>query len=318
MNKIILITGVAGMIGSNLLEKYINKNNIIIGLDSLILGKKSFIKPFFYKKNFFFFKKNLSKKFESEKITNLLKKNKLSEIWLLAANSDIRKGGKNFKVDLNDTFMSTINTLNYLKKYINNNTKIIFTSSSAIYGETRKKISENNSLIRPTSNYGAMKAACEAYLSSFSKEHVSKISIFRFPNVVGKNLTHGLLYDMKKKILSKDKFLKVLGNGKQQKPYSYTQEVIKCMIYFKDKKFKNKINYFNIGYDEKGMQVKDIVKMMVLKFKSKKKIVYQKSKVGWVGDVSKYQYSTKKIKSLGFKFRINSKKAVELSINHLL
>ena len=49
-----------------------------------------------------------------------------------------------------------------------------------------------------------------------------------------------------------------------------------------------------------------------------KKIVYQKSKVGWVGDVSKYQYSTKKIKSLGFKFRINSKKAVELSINHLL
>ncbi len=318
MKKIIFITGVAGMVGSNLVEKYINKNNLIIGIDSLILGKKSFLKSFLKKKNFFFFKKDLSKKFISEKIENLLKKNKLSEIWLLAANSDIQKGGKDINVDLNNTFISTINSLDFLKKYISKNTKIIFTSSSAIYGKTNKKISENNTLTKPASNYGAMKLASEAYLSSFSNKYDAKISIFRFPNVVGKNLTHGLLYDMKKKILSKNKFINVLGNGEQQKPYSNVEEIIKCMIFFKNKNFKDKINYFNIGFQEKGMKVKEIVKIMTQKFESKKKIIYQKTDIGWIGDVNKYEYSTKKIKALGFNFQFNSKKSIELAINYLL
>jgi len=284
----------------------------------LILGKKSFLKSFLKKKNFFFFKKDLSKKFISEKIENLLKKNKLSEIWLLAANSDIQKGGKDINVDLNNTFISTINSLDFLKKYISKNTKIIFTSSSAIYGKTNKKISENNTLTKPASNYGAMKLASEAYLSSFSNKYDAKISIFRFPNVVGKNLTHGLLYDMKKKILSKNKFINVLGNGEQQKPYSNVEEIIKCMIFFKNKNFKDKINYFNIGFQEKGMKVKEIVKIMTQKFESKKKIIYQKTDIGWIGDVNKYEYSTKKIKALGFNFQFNSKKSIELAINYLL
>ena len=45
MKKLIFITGVAGMVGSNLLGKYINTDNLIIGIDSLVLGKKSFLRP---------------------------------------------------------------------------------------------------------------------------------------------------------------------------------------------------------------------------------------------------------------------------------
>ena len=318
MKKLIFITGVAGMVGSNLLGKYINTDNLIIGIDSLVLGKKSFLKPFLKKKNFLLIKKDLSKKLISLKLADILNKNKLSEIWLLAANSDIKKGSEDIKVDLKDTFLSTINSMEFLKNYINNKTKIIFTSSSAIYGKTYSKISENNTLTQPASNYGAMKLASEAYLSSFSNKYNCKISVFRFPNVIGKNLTHGLLYDMKKKILSKNKYINVLGNGEQQKPYSHVEEIIKCMIFFKNKKSKTKINYFNIGYQEKGMKVKEIVSIMAQKFKSDKKIIYQKSEVGWIGDVNKYEYSTKKINNLGFNFKINSKKSIELAINHLL
>ena len=53
-NKIILITGVAGMLGSELIEKVL-KNNIVIGLDNFELGKKKFIKQYFKKKIFTFF-----------------------------------------------------------------------------------------------------------------------------------------------------------------------------------------------------------------------------------------------------------------------
>ena len=54
MKKIILITGIAGMVGSNLLEKIINSKNLIIGIDNFALGDKKFLKKFNNKKNFFF------------------------------------------------------------------------------------------------------------------------------------------------------------------------------------------------------------------------------------------------------------------------
>ena len=55
MKKIILITGAAGMVGSNLIEKYINKNVIILGIDNLKLGKYKFINHYLNKKKFFSF-----------------------------------------------------------------------------------------------------------------------------------------------------------------------------------------------------------------------------------------------------------------------
>ena len=44
----------------------------------------------------------------------------------------------------------------------------------------------------PESYYGAMKLASEAFISAFSFNNNIKSFIFRFPNVVGKNLTHGV------------------------------------------------------------------------------------------------------------------------------
>ena len=314
MKKIIFITGVAGMIGSNLLKTYIKKDLIIIGIDNLILGKKKFLSPFIKKKNFFFINNNLNKPLKSKKIIALINKNYLAEVWLLAANSDIQKGTNDPNVDLQNTFLTTFFTLNFLKKFLKKDTKILFSSSSAIYGNIISRINEENTAIKPISNYGAMKLASEGYLSSFSKANNASIFIFRFPNVIGNNLTHGLLFDMKKKILSKNKNIMVLGNGEQQKPYSHVSEIISCMIFIKKKRYINKINYFNIGTDDVGMKVKNIVELLKKALKTKKKTVYQKNITGWVGDVSKYRYSTKKINRLGFYFKLSSKEAVNLAI----
>jgi UDP-glucose 4-epimerase len=314
MKKIIFITGVAGMIGSNLLKTYIKKDLIIIGIDNLILGKKKFLSPFIKKKNFFFINNNLNKPLKSKKIIALINKNYLAEVWLLAANSDIQKGTNDPNVDLQNTFLTTFFTLNFLKKFLKKDTKILFSSSSAIYGNIISRINEENTAIKPISNYGAMKLASEGYLSSFSKANNASIFIFRFPNVIGNNLTHGLLFDMKKKILSKNKNIMVLGNGEQQKPYSHVSEIISCMIFIKKKRYINKINYFNIGTDDVGMKVKNIVELLKKALNSKKKTVYQKNITGWVGDVSKYRYSTKKINRLGFYFKLSSKEAVNLAI----
>lgn len=315
MKEVILITGAAGMVGSNLIKKINFKNKIIIAIDSLILGKKKFLLPSFKKKNFFFLKQNLSKKIHSKKLENILNNNFLSEVWLLAANSDIKKGSNNYKVDFNNTYLSTLNTVKFLRKYIKVKTKVIFTSSSAIYGEINTTISEKTKRKRPISNYGLMKLRCEIFLTNFSKKFKIETLIFRFPNVVGSNLTHGLLFDMRNKIFSKNKYIQVLGNGEQQKPYSHVNEIIDCMFFLKKKKFKEKLNFFNIGSNDEGIKVKYIVKKIKKKLKSQKPIKFQKQKVGWKGDVISYKYSTKKINDLGFKFKFNSKKTIDKTIN---
>ena len=321
--KNILITGVAGMIGSTLLEKLLKKKDLnIIGLDNFTLGKKEYIKQFLKYKNFTFFNVDVSKKIKNVELIKFLKKNKLSEIWLLAANSDIAAGVKNSDVDFKNTYLTTYNVLNDSYKFIDKNTKILFASSSAIYGTVKKVISENTAPLKPESNYGSMKAASESFISSYSYKYNLKSFIFRFPNVVGTNLTHGVIYDLSRKIIANNNYLNVLGNGEQCKPYSDVNEIINCMIFLKEKKNNQLINFYNIGSTDKGVKVKKIVELLIKKFNYNKKVKYQKQKFGWPGDILTYKYTTLKMKKVGFKFRLSSLEAIKKTIkaiskNHL-
>ncbi len=316
MKKIILITGVAGMVGSNLINKYINQDVQIIGIDSLKLGKVKYINPYKKKKNFLFFKIDLSKKIKNTNIENILKKNYLHEIWHLAANSDIQSGIGDYEVDLKDTFLTTFNTINFISKYLKKNTKFIFSSSSAIYGHVKGSISENYKKKIPISNYGLMKLLSEEYLEHIANKNNLKTFIFRFPNVIGNNLTHGIIYDFIKKISYNKKILNVLGNGDQQKPYSDVLEIINCMVFIKNKKFLQNINYFNIGTNDKGIKVRDIVNIFLKETNYGTKAIFQRKKQGWEGDVVNYSYSTKKINKLGFKFKYSSKQVITKTIKN--
>tara|TARA_B100002019_G_scaffold293247_1_gene319615 strand:+ start:436 stop:1404 length:969 start_codon:yes stop_codon:yes gene_type:complete len=317
--KIILVTGVAGMLGSELVSNLVKKKNyIIIGIDNFTLGKKQFIKKFLNNNNFKFFNIDLSKKVKNRKLINLLHKNILDEVWHLAANSDIRSGINNPNVDFKNTFLTTYYTLDLVKKNINKNTKLIFTSSSAVFGYIKKNIDENTPAMYPCSNYGSFKLASEGIISSFCYLNNIQSFIFRLPNVVGKNLTHGVVFDLSNKIKNKkNSFLQVLGNGDQCKPYSFSTEILKSMLFVIKRKHIKFINYYNLGTNDKGVTVKKIVSLLKKKYKYEKKISYQNNSSGWKGDIPKYKYSTKKINRLGYKFSLNSLDAINLTISYL-
>ena len=116
-----IITGASGMIGSTLVNKLINKHNLLIlCFDNFHTSKNNYLQKYKKKKNFFFFKKNLSKEIKlKKKQFNLLKNNRIRNIWLLAANSDIKNGLKNFNIDYENTYLTTINTINYFNQFIN-------------------------------------------------------------------------------------------------------------------------------------------------------------------------------------------------------
>ena len=307
-HKISLITGVAGTIGSNLAKYLLNKNHIVLGFDNLSLGSKNNLNKIIKNKNFKFFKCDVSSMKELKKLKFYYK---IDYLWLLAANSDIKKGYLSIDNDLNNTLMTTISSLNHFSNKLEKNGKICFSSSSAVYGNLKSKLNENNQNYNPISNYGESKLISELYIENFCKKLKLNYLILRFPNVVGKPFTHGIIFDLAKKLI-KNKSLNVLGNGNQKKPYVHVSELVECMYYLIKKKNQHKL--YLIGPRDKGITVKQIVKILKNNFRIKKRTTYQKQVHGWPGDVPIYSYNTSRLKKEGFTFKLSSKQAIDLAI----
>jgi UDP-glucose 4-epimerase len=317
MRKIaILLTGSAGFIGSNLARYFLNKKKIVLGIDNLQLGSIKNIKDLLNNKNFSFIKFDISNFNKLNKyIKKISKKYNIKTIWHLAANSEIKDGFKNPDNDYKNTFLTTYNLIKIAKAHKVDN--FIFASSSAIYGNlSEKKLKESSGPLLPISTYGAMKLASEGIISAAKESFLKKVYIFRFPNVVGFPSTHGIIHDLIKKLKKNPTELKVLGNGKQKKIYMHVQDLIRSMIFI-IKNSKEKMSLFNIGPNDSGVTVKFISKEVARYFKKNKKITFEKKCKGWVGDVPRFSYSTKKFKNLGFNTRSSSRLSIIKAVQEL-
>ena len=144
---------------------------------------------------------------------------------------------------------------------------------------------------------------------------MKKALIFRFPNVVGRPLTHGVIFDFLKKIKQDPRKLNVLGNGKQKKIYMHVSDLLDAMLFI-ERKTRNGIHIFNIGPKDKGILVKDIAKKIAIRFGKNTKINYEKKKQGWVGDIPSFHYNISKLLKLGFNKKIlNSNQAINKCIS---
>ena len=290
MNKNIIISGVSGFIAYHLVNYMLKKNYIIYGLDN---NSSKNLKELKKNKNFKFIKINLSNNVSVKNFISNFKNIKFDSYWHLAANSDISKGINDYEIELNDTFLSTLNSINLCKNL--NIKKFIFSSSSAIFGNFKNKIHEFSSPAQPISNYGAMKLASESFIYASSR-NFNKVLILRFPNVVGNKMTHGLIFDLNKKIKINKNKLNILGNGQQKKPYLHVANLINYMYLLYKKNLKKNTNVFNIGPSDNGVTVKYIVNHFVDKLNlNETKVIYQNKIEGWKGDVIKYSYNNKLI-----------------------
>ena len=105
---VILITGNAGFIGSNLSRFFISKKKLILGIDNLKLGNLKNIKDLIGNKNYFFKKLDIANFSKLDLfIKKFLKSYKIKTIWHLAANSEIKDGSKFPDNDYKNTFLTT-------------------------------------------------------------------------------------------------------------------------------------------------------------------------------------------------------------------
>lgn len=312
----ILITGVAGFIGSNLLKMLIARGESVYGFDNLCRGGISNIKQQLDHPRFTFVKTDLCdiETYRST-IKSLHFEDPITEVWHLAANSDIPAGVSDASVDLRDTFMTTFNTLQLMKEL--GIGVIAFASSSAIYGNLGDmKLVEEVGPLFPISNYGAMKLASEAVISAAAESFLEKAYIFRFPNVIGTPATHGVMLDFIRKLKESPHNLSVLGDGTQQKSYLHVEELLDAMLFIRERS-SEKVNYFNIGANDEGITVKLIAQEVVAAVAPRASITYGEGNRGWVGDVPKFIYSIDKLLRLGWSPKRGSMEAVRLAVRQI-
>lgn len=303
-----LIIGGAGFIGSSLVKELLRNNDDVIVIDKLSLGSTQYIDT--SKVEFHSLDIN-----ETDRVLSVLNNKEISEVWHLAANSDIPAGVENIDVDLNDTFLSTVSTLKVMEE-IQCKT-LYFASSSAIYGFNKNRLHEDIGPLKPISNYGAMKLASEALISASFESFLDKVCVYRFPNVVGVPATHGVILDFINNLKKDNSVLQVLGNGTQQKTYIHVSELIDAMLFI-NSNTDGGMHYYNIGAMDDGVTVKQIAEETVNATFPEAVIKYQNIDRGWVGDVPKFFYSVDKLKNLGWTPKQSSLGAIKQAISEIV
>lgn len=307
-----LVTGGAGFIGTHLVERLLKEKYEVICVDNFTLGKRENVDRFKKNKKYKFYELDID---DNETFCEALKDEKIDIVYHLAANSDIQKGGKNPQVDYEDTFMTTRGVLELMRR--NGIKNLFFSSTSAIYGNEMDKIlKEDLGGLLPISYYGGAKFASENFISSYSFMNDFNTMIFRFPNVIGPNLTHGVIYDFAKKLKNNPKELEILGDGTQTKPYIYVLDLIDCIM-FMTKKIEKGVSIYNVGV-ESATSVTRIADIVCEELGLKNvKYKYTGGNVGWKGDVPKFQYDLTKIHNAGWSATYTSDEAVRETVKHI-
>ncbi len=227
---IYLVTGCAGFIGYFLCMKLLDKNEKVIGIDSLndyydVDYKKKRVK-ILKKKKLIFYKNNL---LNIVSIKNILKKYKVDVIIHLAAQAGVRH--------------SLSNPLDYVKNNIEATTCILeacknfkikhflFSSSSSVYGSSEKKKSkENYNTDFPIQFYAATKKANELMLHSYSHQLKMPVTVMRFFTVYGPfGRPDMALFKFTKNIYSK-KPIDVFNLGKHSRDFTYIDDNITSIV----------------------------------------------------------------------------------------
>ena len=309
MSNKFIVTGCAGFIGSNLVDRLLATGHHVTGIDNFSTGQRQFLSGALAHSDFQLVE------------TDLLDLDALKQsfaggevVFHLSANADVRFGTEHPRRDLEQNTIATYNVLEAMRA--NGVKKIAFASTGSVYGDMPVvPTPEDAPFPIQTSLYGASKAACEGMIAAYCEGFGFQSWIFRFVSILGERYTHGHVFDFYQKLQNDPSRLAVLGNGKQRKSYLYIQDCIDAMLLAVDKA-GDKVNIFNLGVDG-YCEVNDSIGWICAELGVQPKLEYSGGNRGWIGDNPFIFLETKKIQSLGWKPKFSIRDGVIKTVEFL-
>lgn len=307
----VFVTGAAGFIGSNLVDRLLADGVTVTGWDNLTTGQLRFLEGAQQHKNFRLVRGD---NLDLPALTAAMQG--ADFVFHLAANADIKDGWQHPKKDLEQNTIATFNVLEAMRA--NKVKRIAFSSTGSVYGEALvtpdRPTPETDAFPIQTSLYGASKTAGEGLLAAYAEgAQIDEAYIFRFVSILGERYTHGHVFDFYKQLVEHPDRLRVLGNGQQRKSYLYVQDCIDAMLHVarahtaRDAKHHTQI--YNLGTPE-FVQVNDSIRYICAALGLSPKLEYTGGDRGWIGDNPFIFLDTKKIQSTGWKPKLTIEQGI--------
>ncbi|MEH2483590.1 UDP-glucose 4-epimerase [Nitrobacteraceae bacterium AZCC 2146] len=304
------VTGAAGFIASNLVDRLLAAGHSVVGYDNFSTGQRRFIEGALKSPNFRLVEADLLN-------TEALRAAVVGcdMVFHFAANADVRFGTHHPFKDIEQNLIATYNVLEAMRA--NGIKKIAFSSTGSVYGEaTVFPTPENAPFPVQTSLYGNSKVAAEGLISSYCEGFGFQGFIFRFVSILGERYTHGHVFDFYQKLLADPSKLEVLGNGKQRKSYLYIQDCIDAILITVERA-PDRVNIFNLGQDE-YCEVNQSIGWICERLGLTPKLEYTGGERGWIGDNPFIFLDCTRMRALGWAPKMSINKGVVATLEYLI
>lgn len=307
----VFVTGAAGFIGSNLVDRLLADGVCVTGWDNLSTGQLRFLEGAVKNPRFRLVQGD---NLDLPALTAAMKG--ADFVFHLAANADIKDGWSHPEKDLQQNTIATFNVLEAMRA--NGVKRVAFSSTGSVYGEALVTLDrptpETDAFPIQTSLYGASKTAGEGLLAAYAEgNQIAEAYIFRFVSILGERYTHGHVFDFYQQLVEHPDRLRVLGDGTQRKSYLYVQDCLDAMLHVARaataKCAKHHTQVYNLGTPE-FVQVNQSIGYICAALGLKPKLVYTGGNKGWIGDNPFIFLDTKKVQSTGWKPKLTIEQGI--------
>lgn len=301
------VTGAAGFIGSNLVDRLLQAGMEVVGWDNFSTGQRRFLDNASASNLYRFIEGD---NLDLEGLTRAMAQ--CDTVFHLAANADVRFGLEHPSKDLNQNTIATFNVLEAMRA--NSIKRLAFASTGSVYGEAAIfPTPENAPFPIQTSLYAASKLAGEGMVQAYCEGFDFEGYIFRFVSILGERYTHGHVFDFYKQLVDNPNRLRVLGDGYQRKSYLYVKDCLSAMLRVINlgtaASARHKCEIYNLGADE-FCTVRDSISWICDHLGLQPELEFTGGERGWVGDNPFIFLDTTKVRNTGWRNELSIREAV--------
>ena len=262
------VTGGAGFVGNNIVRLLVSKGHEVTVIDNLHTGKMKNLEGILEKITFEKIDIRNFKELES-----ILKN--VDGIFHEAALTIVQESFKKEKEYSEVNVTGTENIFKIAKKF---KIKVVYASSSSIYGNSKQIPIKENSERKPINPYGQTKLECEFLAEKYTKEGLNVIGL-RYFNIFGKGQTGsyaGVITQFMRK-LNEQKYPRIFGDGLQIRDFIHVTDIAEANL--SAMLSNTNSGFFNIGTGL-GTKIIDLAKIMIKIFDEKFEPVFEDSLSG--------------------------------------
>jgi nucleoside-diphosphate-sugar epimerase len=292
-----LITGVKGFIGGHLYHKLKAEGNEVLGIDNLMHPSNNPDIPFIYGDVRYYH--------DIEKYVKWC-----DVVFHLAAQIHVDKSISNVEETMEINVKGTMNILEACKNF---DKRMIFASSSEVYGTSQKRKMDESHQLDAQSPYAASKCAGDRLCKSYFDTYGTRVSILRNFNTFGEwqnDDSYGGVIAIFTKAALSGQDLRIFGSGEQMRDYMYISDAIEgyklCM---KDELIGKVIN---IG-SGKTITINELANLIIKITQSKSKVIHTDPRSG---EVMRLCADTTFAKTMGFVSKTDFEKDLSRYVKH--